>query len=781
MKKSIILILLLFYFLHSSNFAGAEVIVESKYLEILPNGRTTGSILENWMNNVVFFQVESGGLSRIDPARFSADGISWIEQNFRINGVDVTDPFKSGYPLFEPAWESIKSLEVKSVQENDPHRTGINWTIRTPEDYSPVYLSYNNIFPVYDKSLIPKGSMDREPSFDYGSPDKTRRYKSSNEANCILKFTDNIYAGAEALVTRREFPTLSDLSGKTITEEAEKYSVTASYINKNAFLPFSLLLISQYNENNNFGANLRLDHNDTLTQQAFVNHLQFAAEKVLDKGKLYFHSGITVKSEKLSPHLIRPGITDLIADSGPVPASGEINRVNFDNNIIYNNKLIKIDGEFQLNAVNYKPEIPYSQTMQSLNGGIFSVTVWDNTKTCNEYVTNTKINSALTKTWDAFSLSGNLYVDNANASANGKQLLNWYGFGGKISPKYIINKTSTGLQLCALHQPAKLNSNIVEFLEKDRPSGQTYSNWIDSNSNGVAEASELAGAALVSTTGGNYHHKYTDLKRPYHDEFSAIIEQPLGTNLKIITHCTHRIFSDYFIVNYDRYNGTYSTTPEGYVIYNKPSGTDQYYLSNYTGKPAHYSGIGIQLLWESEKVYFNFMLRAFMVKGYAPAGNGPDYNDYAVITEDSASPDNRINANGGRMSSDRAYMANILFAYMIKKELSFGLTLKYRDGEPYSQYRVYYDTNGMPVKVMNQKRGDWYNKGIGRYTFAWNLDIRLRYTPKIMDKNIGITFDIYNVLGSSTELLESSDLQDDRLALEAVPQRMIKLGADMKF
>ncbi len=778
--KLLIIILSILSILLNGNPGSAETIVENKYLEILPNGRTTGSILENWLNNVVFFQVESGGLSRVDPARFSSNGISWIEQNFQVNGIDVTDPFRSGYPLFEPAWESINSMELRSDQENDPHKTGINWSLRLPEENNAFRLSYNNIFPVYDSSIIPEGKMDREPSFPYGSPEKTRRYKTSNEINGLYNLNDKLYAGVETLITQREFPTLTDKSGN-LPEEAEKYTLTSLYNNGNSAIPFSLIFISQYNHNNNFGANLRLDKNNTLTQQNFTNHLQCSAEKKLTEGEIGLHSGITVRSEKLDPHVQKPRVMDFTADSGPSPAAGGINRINFDNNLNYKNKFYDIEAGFQVNTVNYKPDIPYLQTMQSYNESVFSVTLWDDTKKCNEYVFNTKLKAEVSKAWRPFFISGNIYADNAYAAANGEQLLNWFGLGGRIKSRYDIKKTDTGLLLCVLHQPSKLNSYIVEFLNKDRPSGKTYGNWVDSNSNGMADESEISSADLISTTGGKYHHKDPNLKRPYHDEITLGVEQGIGQNSKIILHGTHRIFSDYFIVNYKNYGGAYTSAPEGYRIYNKPAGADDYYLSNYTGKSAHYSGAGIQFIWESAKVYLNIMLSAFMVKGYAPAGNGPDYNDYAVISEDSASPNNRINASGGRFSSDRAYMANILFAYKLRKDLSLGLLLKYRDGEPFSQYRIYNDSNGMPVKVMNQKRGDWYNHGIGRYTFAWNMDIRLRYVPQIMEKNMEITLDIYNVLGSSTELLESSNLKDDRRALEAVPQRMIKFGLGMHF
>jgi hypothetical protein len=176
------------------------------------------------------------------------------------------------------------------------------------------------------------------------------------------------------------------------------------------------------------------------------------------------------------------------------------------------------------------------------------------------------------------------------------------------------------------------------------------------------------------------------------------------------------------------------------------------------------------------------MFSASYFRGFAPIGNGPDYNDYAAISEETASPNSRINAVG-RFDSDRAYKANILIGYRIREDLSLGSTLKYRDGEPSSQFRIYQTHQGaynIPVTVMDAARGEQREGGI-RYTFSWNLDLRLRYTPRRWDRKTSLVLDVYNVIGSATELLESNRVEDKRFALEAIPPRMLKLGLECNF
>ncbi len=756
---------------------GSEpIIIGKEYLEILPHGRTTGSIFENWLTPVVFLPVETGGLSRVDSPRFSCRGISWVEQNWSLNGVDITDPFRSGFPLFEPAWNSIKKIQLRSFQENDPHRLGVNWTVDLPEATRQFRFSHSSIFPVGGGLLIPGGVMDREPSFPYGSPKERRRYKFSSEIDGSYFTGNRFYSGIETLMTERKFPTLTDENGSLTGEEAGKYTLTSIYRNNRTTMPFKLLFLAQYNRNNNYGANLRLNQNETLSQKNFALHLQYNARRELSKGELEVTSGLTTRLEKREPHLKKPRVIEFDTESGPVPEAGNINRINFDNSLIRRYGIFNFETGVQLTGVFFKPEIPFSQTVLTYvsptpPASTVFVTNWDETESSNEFVGNGRLKTGISKIWDFFSLSGNIYFDTSTAFANGNNLLNWFGAGGKLLSKFIIEKTGTTIGIGTLHQPAKLNSYLVGFLNSKRPSGKQY---LDINEDGIVEESE----PLISTTGGKYHHKAENLKRPYHDEFFFSIKQGIGDRFKIVFQGAHRIFSNYFIVNYGSYNGSYTTT-DGYELYNKPPGEDEYYLSNYTKKRSSYSGVEIQLLSEWERFYLNFTTTAFLVRGFAPIGNGPDFNDYAVISEDTASPNSWINA-GGRLDSDRAYMSNLLVGYRITRSLSFGSTVKYRDGEPFSQHRIYEYSDGIPMRVIRKPRGEWEEGGT-RYTFSWNIDMRLRYAPTIRGKDFIAVFDMYNLIGSATEILESYRVEDERKSLEAVPPRMIKLQVSHLF
>lgn len=763
-----------------SGLKAEDIEIQSDYLRVLPHGRTTGSILENWLAPVVYHQVETGGLSRVDDPRYSIRGISWIEQSYRINGIDITDPFRSGYPLFEPAWQSIRGLELFSSGENDPRRTGLNWIVGSPQADNHFEISLHSIFPAGGGSPIPEGEMDREPSFPYGSSNVRRRYKMSGEANGSYYSKDKFYCLGEALATRREFPTLTNRAGNLDEERAEQYKLTMIYKGREASMPFSLLFISGYNENDNYGASARLDNTGTLSQKKFVSHLQYNAGKKIAPGRIKILSGITLRTEDRKPHLTSPRQIEFDTEAGPVPESGEINTLNFDNSVDYTAGIFSAAAGFAVKGVNFRPEIPFDQTVETHEGEAVTVTLWEDPPECDEYLYNTGLNTGLEKRWDFFKLSGNLYFDNTHARANGESLLNWFGIGGKVLAEFDFNRIKTGFHAGLIRRPAKLNSRVIAFLDTGRPSGKSYTGWIDSDGDGIADDSELASANLYRTTGGRYHHKENDLDRPYHDEIFLGAKKEIGRHYKILLRGSHRVFNDYFIVKPESCDGSYSEAPDGTLIYTKQPGKDEYYLSN-SDKKSSYSGAEIRILCNWKSVFLDFSFTAFMVTGFAPAGNGPDYNDYAVISESTADPNRLVNSSGGRLDSDRAYKGNLLIGWNILDDLSTGMTVKYRDGEPFSQHRIYRDENGIPVIIMNNERGNWDNRGLGRYTFSWNIDIRLRYTPLVWGNRVAATLDIYNVLDSSTEIVESNNIEDEREALEAVPPRMIKIGLSVLF
>ncbi len=78
----------------------------------LPNGRNIWSLLQNQEPSTVTNRLEIGGTETAVPALFSAFGASWTENQYRLNGMDVTDPYIPGLPLINPDFDALAEFQV---------------------------------------------------------------------------------------------------------------------------------------------------------------------------------------------------------------------------------------------------------------------------------------------------------------------------------------------------------------------------------------------------------------------------------------------------------------------------------------------------------------------------------------------------------------------------------------------------------------------------------------------------------------------------------------------
>ena len=80
-----------------------------------------------------------------------------------------------------------------------------------------------------------------------------------------------------------------------------------------------------------------------------------------------------------------------------------------------------------------------------------------------------------------------------------------------------------------------------------------------------------------------------------------------------------------------------------------------------------------------------------------------------------------------------------------------------------------------PTPIMAVRRG----APVPRFTFHMTLDSRIRYTFVTGGLDFAATFDVYNLLGSGTEILEDIRTGETfRQSVEMVPDRAFLLGLE---
>jgi len=97
------------------DFASATAIDESQ-MQSLPSGNSIWSIIENQDLSATTNRIDVGGLWNGLPGLFSARGSSsWTQNEFRLNGLSVTDPYTGGLPLFYPDVLSFRTVRLENA------------------------------------------------------------------------------------------------------------------------------------------------------------------------------------------------------------------------------------------------------------------------------------------------------------------------------------------------------------------------------------------------------------------------------------------------------------------------------------------------------------------------------------------------------------------------------------------------------------------------------------------------------------------------------------------
>ena len=77
--------------------------IDADQMRLLPSGGSVWSLIENQDMSATTDRIDVGGMRSDLPALFSArGGTSWTQNEYRLNGMSVTDPYDGGLPFYIP-------------------------------------------------------------------------------------------------------------------------------------------------------------------------------------------------------------------------------------------------------------------------------------------------------------------------------------------------------------------------------------------------------------------------------------------------------------------------------------------------------------------------------------------------------------------------------------------------------------------------------------------------------------------------------------------------------
>jgi len=93
---------------------GEGLLVDSRTLHALPSSRDVYGFTETLDAVAIVDRMDDGGLYPAEAGRVGAHGSSWTQTSFSLDGVDITDPLRTGRPLFDVPLDALEAIDVGS-------------------------------------------------------------------------------------------------------------------------------------------------------------------------------------------------------------------------------------------------------------------------------------------------------------------------------------------------------------------------------------------------------------------------------------------------------------------------------------------------------------------------------------------------------------------------------------------------------------------------------------------------------------------------------------------
>jgi hypothetical protein len=338
----------------------------------------------------------------------------------------------------------------------------------------------------------------------------------------------------------------------------------------------------------------------------------------------------------------------------------------------------------------------------------------------------------------------------------------------------------------------QLSTDLLAFGDPGEPLVDVY-RWNDRDGDGAFSGGEQGPLVARAGRAASVASIASDLRSSYTDEFSARAERHLGRSNYLRVTATVRYEDDlvrsvntgapasayraFSVPNEiddpkrarDGLLTVYDRLPETF-------GQDFYELQNVPGEAARYRGLEIAWELRTARWFSTAGASAFASSG---AGGHRGYRvteaDPGVIGELFENP-NAASFIDNRSFFDRAYVMKWSTIYRGPKDVTFGVTARYQDGQPFARM----------VLVRNLAQGAEmvaadYSEAT-RFTFTGSIDARIGKTFTLAGRRATALVDIFNLSNLAEEVEENSvGGPTFRRSTAMQPRRTVRLGLQIDF
>jgi len=751
----------------------------------LPGAYFPNFFLENYAPDATLMIEENNGFSHIDNPRVYFEGESYKDFNWNYDGFNTNsalDPGRSAI-IFPFSTYSGYKLKGQSPFTDNPglyissinHKR--NYSIAT---VSSVYADLGSYTPLGPIMIQPE-----HPSLRNEMLYSTRR---SIDNSYFLDYMlnrklagGNISLGINHYYIKRDF---NDFN-KTDTQFSENgnyliFSLNYKKYLKNGFIQI-LGGINSLKRDNEYAELGRLP------QSTMGNNLNsFFTGFKYQRNKLSLHISFIQENLERNPYMHNHSLDVFDNDGDDILKFDRFGK--FNSNIISSNLSYSLFNKKKI-YIGIFNNLRFSiiETKETLNeyNPVFAlkkpyrVILWDKGK---EYKNNnldlmSGIKFKLMIGQSSF-LSGKVYFDLSSVSFDySENNIRSYEAGFDLA--FSTYGKSSSLYFGVGRTPGKLRENVNAFLEKSGSSGKIFS-WIDINRDNNYQNGEESN--LFGYTGGKNHFLDPNFKNQMKNSMLLLYSKKISRNFFFNFKAIYKKFLNNPWVRYDKEYGSYqkvngvdlyvsNSTVENFVLTNSHFKKDPFYaqiLLNFSGKV-------------KDRWFFSFSFMGHMGMGYTTFGNGPNSNDIGIIDESMANPNSWINGYG-RLDGDRGYVSKLYFGYYLSKKLFLGLSIKYRDGDPFAFLNSEY-VNGQWILYYKtiQAEDERGIKGGPREDYVSDISLKLSYSFKFLNKNALLSLSFFNVLDFGSEISEYVFSGGERYSMEMQIPKSLRLSLSFEL
>ena len=785
--------------------------INDDQLRRLPAGYGIGPIIENMDFSATTNRIDIGGLwGSTQPLWSSRGSASWTQSVIRLNGLDVTDPYEGGRPLFLPDLWSLASLRsVNGALPAEDLTPGGSLRLTTKAG-GEQWRGAGSLFGV-DGSF---SSSNITPRLVSEGLTESHRFASYFDGNFSLSgplVPGRLYL-LTSLTATRWARDLADYAGP---DESAVTSGTVGLSWRRGRSDVEFLWTGQAVDNPMFGAGRDVAEPATLERRDLYNVLQAVWTFRPRPGRL-FQAGLgggLVNIHERFPDAAGTHARDLFAGvpSGAAERGLRGDRSRF--TAFFRGENLSAGRGGTEHALAFGAEISraFSGTREEIRNGLhllffegrpLQVVRFENAPDHGEESFRAGAFFQETATFPSgLALRLGLHADLTRGARRGaagatEAVVSWFHLAPRVGLAIPLGRSRAwALRIHAGRYYYALPHSWLVWGHPGASGGLVYA-WTDTNGDGRFDEGEAG--RLIRREGPLFGTIDPKLRRPSTDELSVGFVRSAATGLTFsLTGYWRETRNLVSALNVGVPDSSYderlihdlgdNRIPGDHddlelTVYEQRAGTlgkDAFLLTNQSGdrRGSSYQGLDLILGRRTPRFLFYIVLTALQISGTANPGSSEFENDEGVIGRLDADPNTLLSARG-RLRFDRGYTGRIGFAADLPLGFRFGSVVKYWDGQPFARRIVVTGLPQGPFYVMAHYRG------YSRFEFNMNVDVRLEKPVALGRGILRLIVDGFNVTNFHLDTAENEWTGPEyplRFATEIESPRVFRLGLRYEF